>query len=97
MSEMIQPFTQFGVAGLMGVLWMWERAYSRRREGQLDEAHEQLRQQQLELSELIAMVQLATDAIQRFEQTQARLYQLLEKMHDDLRRTSGAAATPIAG
>jgi hypothetical protein len=92
MEDAIQPFTQFGVAGLMGVLWMWERAYSRRREVQLDESHERLRQQQLELSELIDLVQRATDAIQRFEKTQTQLCQLLEKMHDDLRRSTSTAA-----
>ena len=32
--ESIEPLTQFGAAGLMGALWIWERLLSRRRERQ---------------------------------------------------------------
>ena len=41
-DPMIQQLTQFGVAGLMGVLWVWERLHSRKRERQLSEAHGEL-------------------------------------------------------
>ena len=55
--EMIEPLTQFGVAGLMGVLWVWERLFSRRRERELSEAHERLMGERRELHELIELIQ----------------------------------------
>ncbi|MFN3167523.1 MAG: hypothetical protein ACE37H_10715 [Phycisphaeraceae bacterium] len=78
--ESIEPFTQFGVAGLMGALWLWERVYSRKREQQLTQAHEHLAAQQTELHELIRLVQRNTAAIERFDKTQSRIADLLERM-----------------
>lgn len=82
-----QTLTQFGVAGLMGALWLWERLYSRKREQQLTEAHQRLITQQLELQTLIELVTRNTAAIERFEQTQQRLADLLERM-DQARRVA---------
>ncbi|MBX2850747.1 MAG: hypothetical protein KTR15_03255 [Phycisphaeraceae bacterium] len=85
--ESLQTATQFGVAGLMGALWLWERLYSRKREQQLTEAHQRLIAQQLELQTLIDLVSRNTGAIERFEQTQQRLFDLLERM-DQARRVA---------
>ena len=84
---MIEQLTQFGVAGLMGALWLWERVYSRQREQQLTQAHERMLAQQTELHELLRLVQRNTAAIERFEQTQARFADLLDKM-DPARRVA---------
>jgi leucyl-tRNA synthetase len=78
--ESIEPFTQFGVAGLMGALWLWERVYSRKREQQLTQAHERLVTQQTELHELIRLVQSNTAAIERFDKTQSRIADLLDRL-----------------
>ena len=78
---------QFGVAGLMGALWLWERLYSRKREQQLTEAHQQLTAQQQELHILTDLVRQNTAAIERFEQTQQRIADLLERM-DQARRVA---------
>ena len=78
--ESFQNMTQFGVAGLMGALWLWERLYSRKREQQLTEAHQRLIAQQLELQTLIELVSRNTAAIERFEQTQQRIADLIERM-----------------
>jgi len=80
----IEPLTQFGPAGLLGALWLAERWLSRRRETQLTEAHERLVTQKHELDALLLLVKQNTAAIERFEQTQQRLLQLLEKHHDAL-------------
>ena len=85
MIETIENLTQFGVAGLMGALWLWERFYSRRREQQLTQAHERLLCQQVKLSELIGLVQRNTAAIERFEQTQARIAELLTRFDEGRR------------
>jgi hypothetical protein len=79
--DAIQPLTQFGVAGLMGLLWVWERLMSRRREAQLHEAHLRLQQQHHELGVLVKLVRRNTRAIARFDRTQLQLKELLEKMH----------------
>ena len=84
--EFIQPLTQFGVAGLMGLLWVWERLMSRRRETQLNEAHQRLMSQQHELSVLVKLVRQNTRAMVRFDQTQQQLKELLEKMHHEIDR-----------
>ncbi len=84
--ELIQPLTQFGVAGLMGVLWVWERVNSRKREDQLDDAHRRLMRQRDEVDVLIELVQRNTTAVERFEKTQSELRKLLEGMNDAMRR-----------
>lgn len=84
--DAIQPLTQFGVAGLMGLLWVWERMMSRKREAQLNEAHHHLINQQHELRVLVKLVRQNTRAMACFDQTQKQLKQLLEKMHHDLDR-----------
>ena len=80
-----ESLTQFGVAGLMGALWLWERLYSRRREQQLTQAHQHLSTQQQELKVLIKLVQRNTAAIERFDQTQARLSELIDRLSEDRR------------
>ena len=79
--ETIQTAAQFGVAGLMGALWLWERLYSRKREQQLTEAHQRIAAQQLELQTLIELVRRNTAAIERFEQTQQRIAEALERIN----------------
>jgi uncharacterized coiled-coil protein SlyX len=82
-SDLLQPIAQFGVAGLMGLLWVWERSMSRKREVQLNEAHCRLMSQQDELCTLVKLVRQNTRAIVRFDQTQNQLKALLEKMHNE--------------
>lgn len=82
-TDLIQPLTQFGVAGLMGVLWVWERFMSRQREVQLDAAHQRLMRQQEHLKVLLDTIERNMLALERFEQTQARLHALLERMHHE--------------
>ena len=84
--EFVQPLTQFGVAGLMGLLWVWERLMSRRRETQLNEAHQRMIQEHHELSVLVKLVRQNTRAMVRFDQTQQQLKELLEKMNNEIAR-----------
>ncbi len=82
-EEMIPSLAQFGVAGLMGALWVWERFYSRRRERQLTEIHERMMLEREHLQVLIQLVQKNTAAIERFDRTQTQLVNLLEKVNHD--------------
>jgi hypothetical protein len=43
-SPEVLNVTQFGLAGLMGALWWWERRYSRQREEQLTQSHDKILQ-----------------------------------------------------
>lgn len=78
--EAVESLTQFGVAGLMGLLWTWERWFSRRRERELSAAHERLIAQREALETLVGLVQRNTEAIERFDSTQQRLNDLLAKL-----------------
>ena len=80
MVESIQPFVDFGVAGLMGALWVWERAHSRKRERQLTEAHARLMARDHQLAVLIRLVRQNTKALVSFERLQVRMCDVLEGM-----------------
>ncbi len=81
---MPEPITdmlmQMGVAGLMGVLWVWERMHSRKREQQLTDAHDQLMSQREELKVLVSLIERNTAAIERFAETQQQLCRLMEEL-----------------
>ena len=52
-----------GVAGLMGLMWFWERKTSQTREQQLDEAHARIMADHVLLDQLIAVVRSNSDAM----------------------------------
>jgi len=81
--EMIEPLTQFGVAGLMGFLWVWERKLSRKRESQLDTAHRELIGQRDQQQQLMQIVKHNTQTIERFDQTLSEVFRLLEKLNHE--------------
>ena len=84
--EAATTFAQFGVAGLMGALWVWERMMSRKRDTQLNATHEKVMRQQQELRTLIRLVHRNTRAIEQFNQTQKQIHKLLEKINDEMPR-----------
>lgn len=84
-QDLLQAMTQFGVAGLMGVLWVWERTNSRRRERQLTEAHEMLLHNQAHLGALVELVRRNTEAFERFDQIHKQLCVLLEGLRHEIR------------
>ena len=87
LEEAIPHVTQLGVAGLMGVLWVWERMMSRKHETQLDAAHAQLTRKNNHIEVLVQLVRQNTTTIERFEQTQKQMIHLLEKVNERLERT----------
>ncbi len=70
-------FTQCGVAGLMGTLWWWERKYSRQREDQLTQAHEQILSQREHLHALLDALQGNTQVISEFTTVQQQILEVL--------------------
>lgn len=62
-----------GVAGLMGLMWFWERRNSGTREQQLDEAHARIMGDRVQLDQLIEVVRSNSDAMSRLTATQEQL------------------------
>lgn len=87
--DMIHDLLNLGAAGLMGVLWTWERMMSRQRERQLTEAHERLISHRSEIAALTDLAERNTRAITHFDETQASLRQWLEVILQTNRRESG--------
>src|ERR1043166_5903801 len=63
-------FASLGAAGFMGAMWLWERRTSQKRESQLDEAHERIMGDRVQLEELIGVVKQNAEAIARLCATQ---------------------------
>ena len=80
-SPAIDQLTSFGVAGMMGVMWLWERRTSRQREQQIDEAHARIMADRIQLDQLIDVVKQNTEAMTRLT---ARLME--PRMNADGRR-----------
>lgn len=81
MNEMVETFTQFGAAGLIGLLWVYERRQAVSRERQLDEAHRKVVQQDHDGQVLTTLVKENTRALSALQQTQMRLVELLTRFH----------------
>jgi hypothetical protein len=73
LPESFDQLTGLGAAGMMGVMWLWERRNSRQREQQLDEAHSRILADQVQLDELIAVVRANTEALARVATLQEQL------------------------
>ena len=69
-SAPVDQLTSFGVAGLMGAMWLWERRTSRQREQQLDEAHARIVSDRVQL---IDVVRHNTEVMSRLCTTQEQL------------------------
>jgi hypothetical protein len=87
----IEQLVQFGVAGLMGVLWVWERMHSRRTERQLAEAHEHLIRRDHHVGVLIRLVRLNTQAMTELQLGQRRMNELLEGIQREMAHDDHAA------
>jgi len=81
MAEDILPvITQFGAAGLIGVLWIIERRHAMTRDRQLNEAHVALTTMRSESESLLTVVKENTRAITALEGSQRELVRWLERL-----------------
>jgi hypothetical protein len=78
-ADALLPVAQFGVAGLMGGLWWWERRYSRGREEQLTRAHELIVNQREHLGMLVKALQNNTRAVAEFTDAQREIVRALRR------------------
>ncbi len=83
--NVIGDLASFGVAGMMGAMWLWERRNSRLREEQLDEAHHRVMRDEERLSKVIQVVEHNTTALTRFTETQHFVRQALTDLREEIR------------
>ncbi len=69
--------TQFGVAGLIGWMWLAERRTAAVRDKQLSDAHDRILDQRAALDLLVSVIDHNTRAMTALEHTQLRLIDLL--------------------
>ena len=75
----IEQLTSFGVAGLMGAMWLWERRNSQKREQQIDDAHARILGDRVQLDVLMAVVRQNAEAITRLSATQEQFLRQFER------------------
>lgn len=68
-----EQVVQFGMAGLIGLLWLLERRHSSQRERELSEAHQRLMSQKESLAELMVVARESTAAMAAVERGQTAL------------------------
>ncbi len=73
-APIVSDITSFGVAGMMGAMWLWERRQSRQHEDQLDQAHARIVSDRVQLDVLMDVVKRNTEAV-------TRLSALIEMSH----------------
>ena len=77
-SDPVSSIANFGVAGLMGAMWLWERRTSQKREQQIDEAHARIISDGVQLDQLMGVVRQNAEAITRLTATQDQLLRQLQ-------------------
>lgn len=83
-TELMNILSQFGPAGLLGVLWILERRHATLRDRQLAEAHRTLTARDSDAAALLGVVRDNTRAIVTLEQTQRHLLRTAERLSDRL-------------
>lgn len=71
--DLIPVLTQFGVAGLIGWMWLVERRSAATRERELSAAHDRVMAQRIELESLVQLVRDNTRAVAALEAAQREL------------------------
>lgn len=77
--DWLTQFSSFGTAGVMGAMWLWERRQSGAREKQIDEAHQRIMSDKVQIDQLIALVKQNTEALDRLTAAQEQVLGSLRK------------------
>lgn len=83
-QSIMTDLANFGAAGLMGAMWLWERRLSRQREQQLNDAHERIIRDEERLKMLTHVVDQNTAAVTRFSETQRQVVDALKDLTREL-------------
>ena len=79
-AEALASLTQFGVAGLIGLMWIVERRAAAQRERQVQEAHDRLISDRTRLEVLVEALRENTRALTALEVGQRGFIALLERL-----------------
>lgn len=90
-EDLIPVLTQFGAAGLIGVLWIIERRHAMARDRQLDEAHNAITTMRSDSESLMTVVKENTRAITALDASQRELVRWLERLSP---QNTGVATGP---
>lgn len=88
-AELAGAFAQFGVAGLIGWMWLSERRSAALRERQLAEAHDRLMAERDRNGTLVRLVADSTRAVTALEASQRELARVVERLGGVLSAGSG--------
>ena len=72
--------TSLGAAGLMGMMWLWERRQSRSYEQQLSDCHARILRDEQRLEQLTKVVEQNTAALTRFNESQRVMIETLKDL-----------------
>ena len=75
----VDSLASFGIAGLMGAMWLWERRTSAEREKQIGDAHERIMADGVKIEALMDLVQKNTDSLSRLLAANEQVLRKLEK------------------
>ena len=99
-AEIMGALAQFGVAGLIGWMWLSERRGAQERERQIAEAHAEIWRERQSLASLIRLVEQNTRALAGVQRQQhelsgaiERLVRTLDQVRRDSRRHGGAGVS----
>jgi hypothetical protein len=81
-GEIAAAAAQFGVAGMVCWMWLFERRAAGARERQLTESHERIARNQREIDVLVAALGENTRALTALEAGQRGLVAMLERLAD---------------
>lgn len=79
-AEIAGALAQFGVAGLVGWMWLAERRAAAGRERQLTEAHDRLMAERERAETLVGLVSGSTRALTALEASQRDLARVVERL-----------------
>ena len=78
--DLLLTLTQFGAAGLIGILWILERRHAVTRDRQLEQAHRKIFEAERDAQLLLNVVRDNTRAIAALEGSQQQLADLLRTL-----------------
>ncbi len=88
-AEIASALAQFGVAGMVGWMWLAERRAAATREEQLGRAHDKLMRQGEQLGVLMELTRANTRAMAGLEATQREMVRVLDALGRQLHGSIG--------
>jgi len=79
-AAIVGDLTSFGAAGLMGMMWLWERRQSRIYEQQIGDCHARILRDEQRLEQLTKVVEQNTAALTRFNESQQVMIETLKDL-----------------